>query len=216
MKKLYICIIILLLLLTQSCNKKDVRLPLIETKGIQDTIYENSKIWIFYSLKNNDTIAELNRNNSIGNTHTIFNIDKRLTLEQIKGHINKIQLKKEKPSMHSNGKQMHSYLSYIDSKNSKLSMVLFDLVKFKPLTELKRNTNQLFIKQTTSKLFLNEAETSLTELNDKLIKHLDSSKRKATLILDGNLSYEKYVHLKAILQQIKVDSLSFNVDEFIF
>jgi biopolymer transport protein ExbD len=208
--------LILFLILTQSCNTKNVKLPLNNNKGIQDTIYENSKIWIFYSIKGKDTIAVLNRKNSIANTHTIFNIDKRLTLKQIKDKVNKVQLKKEKPSMHSNGKYMHSYLSYVDTNSNLLSMVLFDSVKFKPLTEMKRNTNALLVKQTPNTLFLNNTEITFVELNKRLIKYKDSSKQKVNLLLDGNLSYDKYVNLKGVLQQIKIDSLSFNVNEFIF
>ncbi|MCF6350682.1 MAG: hypothetical protein L3J23_06575 [Flavobacteriaceae bacterium] len=207
--------VILLQLAIQSCDKKNVKLPLNNTKGIQDTIYDNSKIWIFYSVKAKDTIAKLNRKNSIGNTHTIYNIDKRLTLKHIKDYVTKIQSKKEKSGIRSNGRYMHSYLSYVDTKTNTLSMILFDSVKFRPLTELKRDIKQLLIKQTARKLTLNDAEISITELNNELVKYKDSLKQKVSLILDANLPYDKYVYLKAVLQQLKIDSLSFNVNEFI-
>jgi hypothetical protein len=92
MKNIFILLILSIFLF--NCNKKTVKLPVNIIKGIQDTIYNNSKIWIFYESKNKDTIALLNRNNKLVNTHYIFNIDKRLKLKHLIKDLNKIQFKK--------------------------------------------------------------------------------------------------------------------------
>jgi len=96
-------ILILVALITVSCQQKSVQLPTLDVKGIQDTVYNNSKIWLFYTLKGSDTIVELNKNNSIANTHWIFNIDKRLLLKHVVPFVQQLQGKKEKPSMQDNG-----------------------------------------------------------------------------------------------------------------
>lgn len=213
MKKIFLYLVFIFLLF--SCNNKNVKIPVNNIKGIQDTIYNNSKIWIFFQQKNEDTIASLNRNNKLANTHFIYNIDKRLKLKHFKNVLNNIQLKKEQPSMHSNGKYMHSYLSYVDTSANKLSMVLFDSVKFSPLKELVSNNNQILLKYSTNKLNLNGKNIAFDTLLEELYKYKDSSKRKLNLILNEHISYSSYLNLKAILQQLKLDSVSINKHEYL-
>lgn len=206
----------LLIIALYGCNNKSVQLPINNIKGIQDTIYNNSKIWIFFQEKNNDTIALFNKNNKLVNTHFIFNIDKRLKLKHIIDKLNKIQFKKEQPSMHSNGEYMHSYLSYVDNKTNRLSMVLFDSVKFFPLKELKANKNQLILNYSTSKINLNDKEIVLKNVKQELKKHIDSSNKTLHLILDKNITYNKYLKLKASLQQLEKETLAISCHEYYY
>lgn len=213
MKKIFLYLVFIFLLF--SCNNKNVKIPVNNIKGIQDTIYNNSKIWIFFQQKNEDTIAFLNRNNKLANTHFIYNIDKRLKLKHFKNVLNNIQLKKEQPSMHSNGKYMHSYLSYVDTSANKLSMVLFDSVKFSPLKELINTKKQILLKYSTDRLNLNGKNIAFDVLLEELYTYKDSSNRKLNLILNENISYNRYLNLKAILQQLKLDSVSINKHEYL-
>ena len=47
-----------------SCVKKEVKIPTLGEKGIQE-IQNHSQVWLFFEVKNNDTIAVVNRKNTI-------------------------------------------------------------------------------------------------------------------------------------------------------
>jgi len=214
--------LLILIFVTLSCQQKSVQLPALDVIGIQDTVYNNSKIWMFYSLKGNDTIVELNKNNSIANTHWIFNIDKRLLLKQVVPKIQQLQAKKEKPSMHDNGEISHSYYSYVDTISNKLSLILFDSVKF--ITTQSENFDSLSppdnfrhlsIQNTNNGIIVNNINIDINKINDYLSEQLDSVSLKIHLNFDKNLSYQDYIHLKALLQNIKSDSIIFDHKEFV-
>ena len=65
-----------------SCAKKEIKIPTLAEKGIQE-LHNHSQVWMFMAVENNDTIANINRNNTIVSTHWIFNIDKNLPLKAI-------------------------------------------------------------------------------------------------------------------------------------
>ena len=215
-------VLIIVVFITLSCQQKSVQLPTLDVVGIQDTIYNNSKIWIFYNLHGNDTIAELNRNNSVANTHWIFNIDKRLSLKQVIPLIQQLQAKKEKPSMHDNGEISHSYYSYVDTVSNKLSLILFDSIEYVNKKSINRDSilkrdpfKHLFIECNTTDFFVNNVFVEKEKINDFITKQLDTSFLKINLSFDKNLSYQNYIHLKGLLQNIKNDSIIISKREYI-
>ena len=215
-------VLIIVVFITLSCNQKSVKLPTLNVSGIQDTIYNNSKIWMFYELEGNDTIANLNKNNSVANTHWIFNIDKRLSLKQVIPFIQELQTKKEKPSMHDNGEITHSYLSYVDTISNKLSLILFDSIIYYTNKKIiidskstKSRYKDLIIDYNMNGLYVNNVIVEEQEINDFIIKHLDTSFLQINLRFDENLSYQNYIHLKALLQNIKNDSVIISHREYI-
>ena len=216
-------ILIIVVFITLSCKQKSVQLPTLDVAGIQDTIYNNSKIWIFYDLQGNDTIVELNKNNSVANTHWIFNIDKKLSLKQVIPFIQELQTKKEKPSMHDNGEITHSYLSYVDTISNKLSLILFDSIEYVNDKSINRDSilkqdqfKHLFIDCNTNDFFVNNVFVRKEEINDFITKQLDTCLLQINLSFDKNLSYQNYIHLKAILENIKNDSISIANREYIY
>ena len=215
-------LMIFLLISTLGCQKKDVILPTLGITGIQDTIYDNSKVWIFFKVVGNDTIAELNKNNSIANTHWIFNIDKRLSLKHVIPKIQQLQVKKAKPSMHDNGKLMHSYYSYVDTAAQKLSLVLFDSVKYITDSELKLEPiskdsifGHLILDFNKRGIFIGGQEVEMHNLKSLLEKNLNSRKLKIHLRFDKELSFQNYIHLKALLSNLENDSIINAKEEFI-
>ncbi len=79
-----------------SCgNKEDVLLPKSDTTVVND-VQDHSPIYLFFREQNNDTLVEVNRNNSIITTNWIFNIDKRLPLKMVIPEVIKLQEKNEK------------------------------------------------------------------------------------------------------------------------
>jgi len=213
--------IILLLLISFTSCKKDVKLPIIGIRGIQDTIYNNSAIWIFYKATGNDTIAELNRKNKIANTHWIFNVDRRLSLKHIIPHIQKMQERKAAPSPHDNGEITHMYYSYVDTLANKLSMVLFDSIQYNTSSEFKsdplfQNYKHLRIEYNKANLLtVNDSLIAMNQLNNYIKSNLDSIPLYLYLNLDKNTSYGQYIHLKATLEHVKNDSIVVANEEFV-
>ena len=121
-------IVILISCLFISCAKKEIKIPTLAEKGIQE-IHNHSQVWFFFDIKNNDTIAKLNKKNTISSTHWIYNIDKKLPLKTIIPSIIQLQ-DKHANSMHSE-EGMHDYFSYSDTISKKLSFLEFDTVIFK-------------------------------------------------------------------------------------
>lgn len=220
MKVLGVLFIIVLTII--SCQQKSVELPTLGVKGIQDTIYNNSKIWIFYKLEGNDTIAELNKNNSVANTHWVFNIDKRLSLKKVIPNVQVLQAKKEKPSMHDNGELMHNYYSYVDTLSNKLSLILFDSIQYVTEKSINRDSilkqdqfKHLFIDSKKDKVFINDQLIEKDKIEDIISRQLDSGYIKINLSFDKGIPFQHYIFIKALLQNIKSDSMIISNKEYI-
>lgn len=220
MKVLGVLFIIVLTII--SCQQKSVELPTLGVKGIQDTIYNNSKIWIFYKLEGNDTIAELNKNNSVANTHWVFNIDKRLSLKKVIPNVQVLQAKKEKPSMHDNGELMHNYYSYVDTLSNKLSLILLDSIQYVTEKSINRDSilkqdqfKHLFIDSKKDKVFINDQLIEKDKIEDIISRQLDSGYIKINLSFDKGIPFQHYIFIKALLQNIKSDSMIISNKEYI-
>ncbi len=216
-----ISIIVLLFICLTGCNQKEVKLPVLNVSGIQDTIYDNSQVWIFYKLKNGNAIAELNRKNAISSTNWIYNIDRRLTLHQVVPHLIKMTERREKPGMHPKDEDDTNYFSYIDSNSKKLSMIQFDVINYITDKTIDKSTfkndsitKHLSINYTKSEFSINDSIITIDKLKD-FINH-QSTSLKLHLNFDKYVSYKEYIHLKAILQNIKNDSISIDINEYVF
>nr|WP_315169697.1 hypothetical protein [uncultured Flavobacterium sp.] len=126
MKSVVLSVLALFLLACEG--KKEVQLPK-SNKSLVTTIGEHSPVYIFFTLKGKDTIADLNRSNTISSTHWVFNIDKRLPLRLVIPQVMKMQAKKEK-SMHKS-ETSENYFSYADSLHKNLAFVSFTNVTYK-------------------------------------------------------------------------------------
>ena len=215
-------IILALLIFTINCEKKSVQLPVFNTSGIQDTIYDNSQIWLFFKVQDGDTIAELNRKNTISTTNWIFNIDKRLPLHQVIPHLKKLIEKREKPAMHPKDEDDTNYFSYVDSDSNTLSTVQFDVINYfinkiidKKEFENDSLTNHLFIDHSKKGLSVNDSVIAINQFDDYLNKQPATIKLKLHLSFDNYLSYHDYLLLKAILQNVKNDSISIDKNEYV-
>jgi len=116
------------MLITAGCSPKKLKLPLAHAK-VSTAVLNNSNIWIFYSVKNNDTSAILNRNNSISSTNWLYNIDRRLQLKHIYKPLKKILIKRQKVSPHhvEGMKDYFSFADTIDKHNKFLEFKLKDI-----------------------------------------------------------------------------------------
>jgi len=209
MRKYHLLYITLLSLFLFSCSKKDIQLPLIESDGISE-IYNHSSIWLFFNQDGKDTLAILNKNNKIINTHWILNIDRRLPMKKVAPILLEMQTLKNKPSMHSKG-GTYLYYSFANTKSNKIS-----LFEFKP-TNFVLTSNHIIdkiykypsIKINLQKdhIFINQTKTNLDQLKNILedYKNNDTLKNsKITLDYNGNISYQKYLQTKILLSNINI------------
>lgn len=217
-KNLYLIIFIIYSLLN-SCTKKKVELPKIEIEGISE-IYNHSSIWIFYELKNKDTLAILNKSNKILNTDWIFNIDKRLPMKKIVPFLQQMQEDKNKDSMHKK-EGMLNFFSYVDILNNKISLIQFHPTKYtyseKSYQKILRDSS----KNKIVELNLNKDQLSLGgekitngKLNQKLhdMQFNDTiNKLKIILKYNENTPYKDYLKTKAILNiaEIPIDTTEY-------
>jgi len=225
MKKL---VILLFSFALFSCAKKEVQLPTLAEKGLQE-IFNYSEVWMFFEVKNNDTIANVNRKNTISTTHWIFNIDKRLPLKTIISSISKLQYKHAN-SVHSK-EGMHNYFSYADTLSKKLSFLKFDGVIFKADSILSKyyikkysdnylKYNNLNLTFNKSNVWINDAKMEQGEFKTTLLEFIDfSSEGKKTMLhlnFNENLLYQDYLFYKTMIYNFNNENIATNKIEFIF
>ena len=211
-----------------SCNKKELKVPVLAVKGIQE-LQDHSQIWLFFEIKDNDTIANINRKNTISTTHWIYNIDKKLPLKAIIPSISKFQYK------HANGihskKGRFDYFSYADTISDKLSFIKFDGVVFKQDSVLSKtyikensddylNYNNISLTFNPKNTWINDAKMEDGELITTLLEFIDFSSEgtKTMLHLNFNqdLLYQDYLYYLTLIKSISNPGILINNLEFIF
>jgi len=225
MKKLLTLLIAISFL---SCSKQELKIPTLNISGIQE-LQNHSQIWLFFKIENNDTIAKVNRKNSISTTHWIYNIDKRLPLKTFIPTLTKLKYK------HANGvhskEGMHNYFSYSDTISKKLSFFEFDDIHFKTDSTLSKtyiksnsdtykNYNNIGITINPNSIWINDAKMEEGEFTTTLVDFIEfSSEGKQTMLhlnFNQNLSYQKYLHHLTLLNSLKAPHLLINDLQFIF
>ena len=197
----------LLIIFAIACQKQEVQLPIIQIQGITE-IQNHSSIWIFYKSQNKDTLAILNKNNKILNTHWIFNVDKRLQMKNIIPHFIAMQENRNKDSMHKK-EGMLNYFSYADTTLDQIS-----LTPFLPVTFIDLEDDDTVQETSTDQAFHVSVEISndFIKLNDKIIvlEALENeiallapndsiTKPVVKLIYNQNTQYQYYLQTKAYL-----------------
>ncbi|QDW21238.1 hypothetical protein [Flavobacterium sp. KBS0721] len=201
----YFTLIIIFLLF--SCEKKeDVLLPKSNITIVKD-VEDHSPIYIFFKIEGKDTIADVNRKNSIISTNWLFNIDKRLPLKLVIPEVIKLQEKKRADSAHKN-ENAENYYSYADSIGKNLAFLpftkvyykigkpesKFDIISFRKGSDLV-SSNGLQIKKTE---FIKEFYAKKYEVTPNVV-----------FLFDKNMSYQEYIQNKILIGKFK----GYNVDE---
>ncbi|MFK5958641.1 MAG: hypothetical protein QM495_07190 [Lutibacter sp.] len=226
MRKLLVLVLVSFSIL--SCSKREIKIPMLAEQGIQE-IHNHSQVWIFLEIKNNDTIANVNRKNTISTTHWIYNIDKHLPLKVIIPSIIKLQYKHKK-SFHSED-GMHDYFSYSDTNSKKLSFLKFDAVIYKTDSllsksyikinrEVYKNYNNINLTFNPNNVWLNDAKMENDEFKTTLLEFIEfSSEGKQTMLhlnFNNKLSYQDYLYYKTMLHNFNNAAILTNHLEFIF
>lgn len=209
MKYLSVAIVFLLF----SCgNKEDILLPK-SNKTVVSDVLDHSPIYVFFRTKGKDTLAEVNRKNSIITTNWIFNIDKRLPLRIVIPEVMKLQEKKRKEKAHKNEKA-ENYYAYADSIGKNMAFIPFTKVYYKMDKPLNEGL-VFYFKKGTDLVLVNDAKIKKSEILNYVNSFNFENNPKIVLVFDKNMSFEDYLQTKISIAEL--DTFKKEVpQEFIF
>lgn len=180
-----------------------MKLPQLHAKTVTE-VFNNSQIWIFYDIQGSDTLAVLNRNNSISTTNWLFNFDRRLKLKHLFEPFNKILVKRHKKSMH-HVDGMRNYFSFSDTIDRKIKSLPFDIKIILYKNPLKDTVNTEVVFYTGSFSFRNK---NYTYKNLDSILKTENDWTKTAFYYQDKLTYDSYLKIKAeIYTHSKIDTL---------
>lgn len=192
----YLSLVVVFLLV--SCgNKEDILLAKSDRTVVSEVV-DHSPIYIFFRTKGKDTLAEVNRNNSIITTNWILNIDKRLPLRIVIPEVMKLQEKKRKEKAHKNEKA-ENYYAYADSIGKNLAFIPLTKVYYK----MEKPSNEglvLYFKKGTDLVSINETKIKRSEILNYMNSFDFVNNPKIILVFDKNMSFEDYLQTKILIE----------------
>ena len=226
MKKLILLFCVLMMF---SCQKE---VELVKAnRTIDSTVVDHSPIYIFLDTKGKDTLAEVNRKNSIGTTNWIFHVDKRLPLNVAIPEIVALQDRREKAQFHKN-EEAGNYFSYTDSVQKTLAFIPFKGVNYSynsyfSTVYVKENPDYHLHFQTFSVNFKpknkvsvdgNEVEMSelLTFLKEYTAFSSDGKRVLIYLNFDERLTFNQYLSKLIELKSLENEMVSISPIHFIY
>jgi hypothetical protein len=213
----YFSLVILFILF--SCgNKEDILLPKSNVTIVSDVV-DHSPIYIFFRTKGKDTLAAVNRNNSITSTNWILNIDKRLPLRLVIPEVMKLQEKKRNSAHKSEASE--NYYSYADSIGKNMSFLPFTKVVYK-MGNPKFGVIVFFDKHNEIYVFdwffMENVLVNKENLQEYLSALPSDKPNKFQFCFAKDLSYGNYIQDKIFIQRLKfpVSDLNLTNQEFIY
>lgn len=205
--------LVLLFALISCGNKEDIFLPK-SNVTIVSNVLDHSPIYIFFRTKGKDTLAEVNRKNSIISTSWILNIDKRLPLRLVIPEVMKLQEKKRNEVAHKN-ELAENYYSYADSIHKNMAFLPFTKVFYK-MEKPKYGVIVFFEK--TNTILVNNVAVKKEELQNYLDSLRNDKPNKFVFCFAKDLSYGSYVQDKIFIKSLKfsIPDLNLTNQEFIF
>ena len=197
-----------------SCgNKEDILLPKADTTIVKN-VDDLSPIYVFFRTKGKDTLAEVNRKNSIISTNWILNVDKRLPLRLAIPEIMKLQQKKREEKAHKNEKA-ENYYSYADTIGKNLAFIPFTNVYYK-IEKPKSGVAVFFTKN--NEILVDDIVVKQEELQTYLNKLPSSTSNQYIFCFDKNLNFGSYIQNKIFINSLKLPSSEFNIkqEEFVY
>ncbi|TDE43486.1 hypothetical protein E0I26_10560 [Flavobacterium rhamnosiphilum] len=197
-----------------SCgNKEAVLLPKANTTIVKN-VADLSPIYIFFRTKGKDTLAEVNRKNSIISTNWILNIDKRLPLRIAIPEIMKLQQKKREEKAHKNEKA-ENYYSYADTIGKNLAFIPFTNVYYK-LEKPKSGIVVFFTKN--NEILVDNIVVKQEELQAYLNKLPSTTSNKYLFCFAKELSFGNYLQNEILIRSLKFQTSGLGVDnqEFVY
>ena len=204
--------LIFLFILFSCGNKEDILLPKSDITIVSD-VKDHSPIYIFFRTKEKDTLAEVNRKNSIISTNWILNIDNRLPLRLVIPEVMKLQEKKRGDSAHKNDKA-ENYYSYADSIGKNMAFLPFTKVYYK-MGKPESGGFLICFKKGNELVLVNKTLIRKEEVLDYIYSIDHTIQPKILLLFDKNMSFQEYIQNKILIR--KLDSYNDEVPkEFIY
>lgn len=197
-----------------SCgNKEDLLLPKANTTIVKN-VADLSPIYIFFRTKDKDTLAEVNRKNSIISTNWILNVDKRLPLRIAIPEIMKLQQKKREEKAHKNEKA-ENYYSYADTIGKNLAFIPFTKIYYK-LEKPKSGVVVFFTKN--NEILVDNIAVKREELQAYLNKLPSNASNKYLFCFAKELSFGNYLQNEILIRSLKFQTSGLGVDnqEFVY
>lgn len=209
----------LITLFLWSCNnEKVIQLPEIQHAKITE-ILDVSPAYIFYNETQPDSV-ELNRKNLIISTNWLFNVDKRLTLEQAIPKIKFLQDKKRNAKMHKN-EAAKNYYTCNDSSIKNLGFIDFTDLNY--VEEINSENNNIIAINSLNDITVQHQDLKLSEVDiDNLIIQLENNFSNSeenivlTLHLNKKLKFQDYITVKNKLQNLNFETIVIDNNEYIF
>ena len=190
---------IFLFLLFSCGEKQSVQLPK-SNITIVEKVDDLTPVYIFFKVNGKDTIADVNRKNTIISTNWVFNIDKRLPLKLVIPQVMKLQEKKRKDSDYKN-ELAQNYYTYMDNVKKNLAFLPFTEVYYKlekPIgTVIYFNKrNEILIENSIVK------KEQLTELiNESLPENIS---KNFIFLFNKDLDFGSYIEDKIFIESLNV------------
>ena len=192
-----------------SCDgKKEIELPKADRTIVAD-VQEHSPIYMFFKVEGKDTIADVNRKNSIVSTNWIFNIDKRLPLRLVVPELIQLQAKKDK-SMHKN-EAAENYFSYANDVKKTMAFLPFTKVKY-VIGKPKSGTIVYFSKN--NKILVDNVAVTKDSLESYLNKLPEIKYHNINFCFDKNDTYNNYINNVIFVRSLEIESVK--PEEFIY
>ncbi len=205
--------IIFLFILFSCGNKEDILLPKSNITIVSDVV-DHSPIYIFFRTRVKDTLAEVNRKNSIISTSWILNIDKRLPLRLVIPEVMKLQEKKRSEVAHKN-ELAENYYSYADSIGKNLAFLKFTKVFYK---FEKPKFGMIVFFDKNNEIWVNNVFVKKENFQEYLTGLPSDKPNKFILCFAKDLSFDKYIQDKIFIQSLKFPVPSINLinEEFVY
>lgn len=210
-----------LLLLIYTCStKRELQLPKIENAEITEVL-DVSPAYIFYDETQPDSTL-FNRKNLIGTTNWLVNIDKRLTLKQAIPHLQYLQNKRQKASMHKN-ENAKNYFTCNDTSIKNLGFLEFTDVNYltNDITSSSNTEKSIFVTfeslEFISTTVFDAPSFKFSKINfDVLFNKINESygeSLKIILVINSAMTFQDYITIK---NKLRVFGDRISNDEFFY
>ncbi|WP_158729984.1 MULTISPECIES: hypothetical protein [unclassified Flavobacterium] len=202
--------IVITLFVLVSCGKQEQVLLPKSNLTIVKEVTDLSPIYIFFETKGKDTLAVVNRKNSIISTNWILNVDKRLPLRLVIPEIMKLQQKKREDKAHKNEKA-ENYYSYADTIGKNLAFIPFTNVYYK----MEKPIGTIIFFNKNNEILIENQVYKKENFKDLINNVLPKEVATAFLFrFDKDLSFGSYIQNKIFIKSLKVQIKS--NQEFIY
>lgn len=213
-----------------SCaHEKTVLLPEIVNADITE-LTDVSPVYLFYNEAETDSI-EMNRKNLISTTHWLFNVDKRLTLEQVIPKIIFLQDKKRNAEVHKN-ENAKNYYTCNDTSIKNLGFIEFTDVIYKTnflypnvaldydnprekkmIIDFKSSRDIKIVTALRDSII---TKSSLKDFEKDIAKLPEHVNYEFILNINDQSTFQDYITFKSKLSQINSSKITINEIEFIY